>query len=138
MANGGNVIGKFTDEVEQTVTEVAEDVKDSVGEAIEQGMQSVAAPQLTPQQLQQIQQADQKKEMDRQKQLVYTRSWLSNLQAAQVKVRAENKQKEQQRLQAQQEEKQVVEMKKEEKKKQPVNPAIAYAGKAEFKRGVGG
>ena len=26
----------------------------------------------------------------------------------------------------------------EEKKKQPVNPAVAYAGKAEFKRGVGG
>ncbi len=138
MANSGNVIGKFSEEVEQTTTEVVEDIKDSVGEMIEQGVQSATSSPLTPQQLQQKQQADQKKEVDRQKQLSYTRNWLSNLQAAQAKVRAENKQKEQQRLQAQQQEKQVVEIKKEEKKKQPVNPAVAYAGKAEIKRGVGG
>ncbi len=138
MANSGNVIGKFSDEVEETANEVAVDVKDSVGEAIEQGMQSITATQLTPQQLQQKQQEDQKKEVDRRKQLAYTRSWLSNLEMAQAKVRAENKQKEQKRLQEEQQEKQVTEMKKEEKKKQPVNPAVAYAGKAEFKRGVGG
>ena len=41
-------------------------------------------------------------------------------------------------MQAQQQEKQASEIKKEEKKKQPIDPAIAYAGKAEFKRGVGG
>ena len=41
-------------------------------------------------------------------------------------------------MQAQEEEKKVSEMKKEEKKKKPVNPAIAYAGKVEIKRGVGG
>lgn len=138
MANSNNVIGKFTEEFQETAGEVAQDVKDEVGAAIEQGKQSVAAPQLTPQQLQQKQQADQKKELDRQKQLVYTRRWLADLQTAQAKVRAENKQKEQQRLQAEQQEKQVVEIKKEEKKKKPVNPAVAYAGKAEFKRGVGG
>lgn len=145
MANSGNVIGQFRDEIEQTATEIAGDVKDSVGELIEQGIQSVK-PQLTPQQLQQKQQEDQKKEIDRQKQLdyreaaslAYTRKWLSDLQVAQAKVRAENKQKEQQRLQNQQQEKQVTEMKKEEKKKKPINTAIAYAGKAEFKRGVGG
>lgn len=129
--NNGNVIGQFQDEIEQTSGEVAEDVKDSVGEAIEQGVQSVVGSQLTPQQL-------QAQEIQRQKQLAYTRKWLGDLQKAQEKVRAENKQKEEQRLKAQQEEKQVTEMKKEEKKKKPVNPAIAYAGKAEIKRGVGG
>ncbi|HBQ50681.1 hypothetical protein A3B42_04215 [Candidatus Daviesbacteria bacterium RIFCSPLOWO2_01_FULL_38_10] len=129
--NNTNVIGQFQDEIEQTSGEVAESVKDSVGEAIEQGVQSVVGTNLTPQQI-------QEKEQDRQKQLSYTRKWLGDLQRAQEKVRAENKQKEQQRLQAQEEEKKVSEMKKEEKKKKPVNPAIAYAGKVEIKRGVGG
>ncbi|MBI2315320.1 hypothetical protein HYU93_04685 [Candidatus Daviesbacteria bacterium] len=133
-----NVIGKFQDEIEQTGGEVVQDIKDSVGEAIEQGIQSATSPQLTPQQLQQKQQEDQQKEIDRQKQLAYTRRWLSDLTVAQQKVRMENKQKEQQRLQAQQQEEQVAEMEKEEKKKQPINPAIVYAGKAEIKRGVGG
>jgi len=122
----------------QTAGEVVRDVKDAVGEAIEQGVQSVTSPNLTPQQLQQKQQENQKKELDRQKQLVYTRKWLQDVAQAQEKVRMENKQKEQQRLQNQQQEKQVTEMKKEEKKKQPVNPALAYAGKVEIKRGVGG
>ena len=137
MADSRNVIGKFTDEVEEVAGEVAQDFKDSVGEVIEQGVQSIASTQLTPQQIQQKQMEDQKKETERQRQLSYTRSWLKNLDAAQQKVRMEAKQKEQQRLQAEQQEKQVTEMKKEEKKK-PINPAIAYAGKAEFKRGVGG
>ena len=57
---------------------------------------------------------------------------------AQAKVRMENQQKEQQRLQVQKQEEQATEIKKEEKKRQPVDPAIAYAGKAEIKRGVGG
>lgn len=125
MAN--NIIGQFRDEIEQTGSEVVGEIKDSVGEMIEQNV----APQLTPQQIQQ-------KEIDRQKQLAYTRKYFQDLQMAQAKVMAENKQKEQQRLQNQQQEKQVVEMKKEEKKKQPINPAVAYAGKAEIKRGVGG
>lgn len=111
-------------------------VKDAVGQALEQGVQSVIGSQLTPQPFDSAQ-GKQKKQED-QKQLAYTRKWLGDLQRAQEKVRAENKQKEEQRLQQQQQEKQVTEMKKEEKKKKPVNPAIAYAGKAEFKRGVGG
>ncbi len=139
-------IGQISEETGETVAEVAKDVKDSVGEAIEQGVQSVVGTTLTHHQIQpastqrgeQNQQEDQKKELDRQKQLSYTRGWLKNLEAAQQKVRMEAKQKEEQRLQSQQQEKQVTEMKKEEKKKQPINPAVAYAGKAEFKRGVGG
>lgn len=137
MADNKSVIGKFNDEIEQTAGEVAHDVKDSIGEMIEQGVQSVAGTPLTPQQLQQKQQEDQRRELDRQKQLAYTRKYLADLHMAQEKVRAENKQKEQQRLQNVQQEEQVAEIKKEEKRK-PVNPAVAYTGKAEFKRGVGG
>ncbi len=135
-----NVIGQFQDEIEQTSNEVTEDAKDSVGEAIEQGVQSIVGPQLTPQQQQEKQQQDQKKEIDRQKQLSYTRKWLGDLQKAQEKVRAENKQKEQQRLQAQQEEEQVTETKKEEKKKKQITDEARARTMAETKvgKGVGG
>lgn len=138
MADSRSGIQQASEEVTQGLGEVAKDVKDSVGEAIEQGVQSVAGPKLTPQQIQQQQQEIQKKEAERQNRLAYTRQWFKNLEQSQNKVIMENKQKEAQRLQTQQQEKQVTEMKKEEKKKQPVNPAVAYAGKVEFKRGVGG
>jgi len=129
-----NVIGQFKDEVEQTAGEVARDVKDEVGQMVEQGIQSIVGTQLTPQQIQQKQVDDQKKIADARRKI----SFYQQTAQAQQKVRQEQKQKEQQRLQTQQQEEQVVEMKKEEKKKKPVNPAVAYAGKAEFKRGVGG
>lgn len=117
----------------EDVGESLASVKDAVGEAIEQGVQSVVGPQLTPQQLQEKQQKDQK-------QLAYTRKWLGDLQRAQEKVRAENKQKEEQRLKAQQEEKQVAEMKKEQKKKQSIPDEVRARAMAETKvgRGVGG
>lgn len=130
-----NVIGQFKDEVEETATEVAKDFKDSVGQALEQGVQSITGTQLTPQQIQQKQAEDQKKIAENRRKIAFYQKTEQELHA----VRRENKQKEEQRLQAQQREEQVVEMKKEEKKKQPINnPAIVYAGKVEFKRGVGG
>jgi len=104
MAN--NVIGQFKDEIEEAVGEVASDVKDSVGEAIEQGAQSTVGTPLTPQQLQQQQQDNQQKEIDRQKEIARTRNFLQNIDEAQKRVRMENKQKEDQRLQAQQQEEQ--------------------------------
>ena len=129
-----NVIGKFSDELEQTATEVAKDFKDAVGEAIEQGVQSVSAPILTPQQIQQKQQEDQKDLVEARRKI----NFFTKTDQEQKKVREENRQKEQQRLQDQQQEEQVEERKEEQKKKQPINPAIAYAGKVEIKRGVGG
>lgn len=134
MADGGNVIGKFADELEQPTKEAGEELKDAVGEAIEQGVQSVFGPQLTPQQIQQ-------KQVDDQKQLTETRRKLefyTRTDQEQKRVAAENKQKEEQRLQNQKQEEKEEEVEKEEKKKQPINPAIAYAGKVEIKRGVGG
>lgn len=116
----------------QVSSEIVNEVKDQVGQVIEAGVQSVTGgQQLDPQQV-------QKKKEEDAKQLAYTRKWLFDVQRAQEKVRAENKQKEQQKLQAQKQEEQVTEMKKEEKKKKPLNPALAYAGKVEIKRGIGG
>lgn len=134
MANSGNVIGQFRDEVQETTGEVAQDVKDSVGQMIEQGVQSVAGKQITPQQTQQ-------KKADEQKRLMWARKvidYYKNTEGAVKKVREEKQQKEQQRLQAQKQEEQVEEQKKEEKKKQPINPSLAYTGKPEIKRGIGG
>lgn len=133
MADGG-AVKQFAEEVVQEVGEVVEEVKDEVGQALEQGAQSVVGTQLTPQQIQQ-------KQAEEQKQLTETRRKIAFYQRTakeQAIIRQENKQKETQRLQAQQQEKQVTQIQKEEKKKQPINPATFYAGKAEFKRGVGG
>ena len=84
-----------------TVVEVAKDVKDAVGEMIEQGVQSVAGSTLTPQQVQQ-------KQQDEQKQLTEARrkiAWYSKTDQEQKQVIQANKQKESQRLQNQQQEK---------------------------------
>lgn len=134
MADSGGAVKQFSEEITQTTGEITKDVKDSLGQAIEQGAQSIVGTQLTPQQLQQRQQEDQKNLAETRRKI----EWLKKLDQEQKMVREQNKQKETQRFQSQKEEKQVTEMKKEEKKKQPVNPAIAYAGKVEFKRGVGG
>ncbi|MDD5416121.1 MAG: hypothetical protein PHE48_03920 [Candidatus Daviesbacteria bacterium] len=134
MADGGNAIKQFGGEVAQAAGEVAKDVKDSVGEALEQGVQSVVGTQLTPQQIQQKQLEDQKKLTEARRKIAF----YQKIDQEQKAVRQQNKQKEMQKLQTQQQEKQVIEIKKEQKKNQPINPATFYAGKAEFKRGVGG
>ncbi len=134
MADSRNVIGKFSDEIEQTVSETANDVKDEVGQMVEQGVQSITGTQLTPQQIQEKQENDQRKIVEARRKI----DFFKQTAQAQQKVRQENKQQEMQKQQNQKQEQQVVEIKKEEKKSRPVNPAIFYAGKAEFKRGVGG
>ena len=135
MVDGGaSGIKQVTEETAQAVGEIAKDVKDAVGEMIEQNVQTAVGPKLTPQQVQQKQQEDQKNLAETRRKIEF----LKNIDQEQKRVREANRQKEAQRLQDQKQEKQVIEMKKEEKKKQPMNPAIAYAGKVEFKRGVGG
>ncbi|MBI2039780.1 hypothetical protein HYT18_01785 [Candidatus Microgenomates bacterium] len=133
MADSGGTVKQFTDEMETAVRDVTRDVKDSVGQAIEQGVQSVAGTQLTPQQLQQ-------KELERQKQLAETRrklNWWNDLREDQRRVREQEKQKQLQRQQQEQQEKQKEEIVIIQKKKElPI--AIKAMGKAELKRGVGG
>ena len=60
MADGASGVKQFSEEMGQAAGEVAKDVKDSVGEVLEQGVQSVVGTQLTPQQI-------QRKEIERQK-----------------------------------------------------------------------
>ncbi|MBI4035381.1 hypothetical protein HY383_00370 [Candidatus Daviesbacteria bacterium] len=118
MADSGGIKG-IVAEVSQTTGEVVKDVKDSVGQAIEQGAQSVAGTQLTPQQLQQ-------KELDRQKQLAETRrklKWYQDLAVAQRKVREEEKQKLLQKQQLEEQEKQKKKMEEEQKKQLISSPA---------------
>jgi len=120
MADSGSsgIPGAVT-EVSQTVKEVVKDVKDSLGQAIEQGVQSVAGTQLTPQQL-------QEKELERQNQLAETRrkiKWYQDLAIAQRKVREEEKQKLLQKKQLEEQEKQKKKMEEEQRKKIVISPA---------------
>ncbi len=119
MANPGNKLGQFTEEIEQATNEVAGDVKDSVGEMIEQGIQSVAGPKLTPQQVQQ-------KQIEEQKRLVKARKtikWYQDIAAAQKKVMEEEKQKNLQKQQEEEQEKQKKKQEEETKKKVIISPA---------------
>lgn len=100
MANSRNVIGQFREEVQETAGEVVKDVKDSVGQMIEQGIQSVKAPQLTPQQVQQKQLEDQKNLVEARRKI----QWYKDLATAQKKVRDQEKQKWMQKREQQQEE----------------------------------
>lgn len=93
MADGG--IKQITEEMEQTGREVVKDVKDAVGEMIEQAVQTTTTPQPTPQQIQQKQLEDQKKLTETRRVL----KWHQDLAQAQKKVREEAKKKEMQRLQ---------------------------------------
>ena len=112
MANN-NAIGQFRDEVETTVGEVTQDVKDSVGQAIEQGVQSVVGSTLTPQQLQIKQQEDQSKLVEARRKIDY---W-KKIDLEQKKIRMEEKQKLSQKQQIEEQEKQQKKMAEEQKKK---------------------
>lgn len=119
MANSANILGQFKDEIEEASKEVATDVKDSVGEMIEAGVQSVAGPTLNPQQLQQKQIEEQKKLAKVRK----TIKWYQDITAAQKKVREEERQKKLLLQQQEEEEKKRKKMEEEEKKKVIISPA---------------
>lgn len=124
MVDPTGKVGQFTDEMEQATSEVAQHVKDSVGEIIEQGVQSVAGPTLTPQQIQQ-------KQLEEQKKLSQARKTLKRYQdiaAAQEKVRDEDKQKKLILSQQEEEEKKRKKMEEEEKKKIIISPAKKTIG----------
>lgn len=124
MANSAGKVGQFTDEMEQATSEVAQDVKDSVGEMIEQGVQSVAGPTLTPQQLQQKQLEEQKKLAQARR----TLKWYQDVSAAQKKVRDEDKQKKLILSQQEEEEKKRKKMEEEQKRRVIISPAKKTSG----------
>lgn len=124
MANSGNVIGQFREEVQETAGEVARDIKDAVGEMIEQGVRSVKTQPLTPQQMNNLQKAEQQKQLEDQKNLVEARrkiQWYKDLATAQKKVRDQEKQKQMQKREQQQEE-QNKKMAKTQKKQVVITP----------------
>lgn len=91
---GGGGQNQFAGEIKQAVQEISMDVKDQVGQAIEQGVQSVVGQQLSPQQIQQ-------KEEEKQKRLAEVRWKLERLKKTEQQVgqmREENQQKDAQRL----------------------------------------
>jgi len=83
----------MSDSIKGAIAEVSRDIKDSVGEMIEQSVQSITAPQLTPQQIQQKQMQDQKDLAEARRKI----QWFKNLTAAQKKVRDQEKQKQMQK-----------------------------------------
>lgn len=119
MADAGNKIGQFNDEVERATTEVAQDVKDSVGQALEQGVQSVVGTQLNPQQVQQKQVEDQKNLTETRRKI----RWYQDLAASQKRVREQEKQKKTQKQQLEEQEKQNKKMEEERKRKVIISPA---------------
>ena len=114
-----NVIGNFTDELEEGVKEVVTEVKDAVGEAIEENAQTAMGTTLTPQQIQQQQINDQKATAEVRRKLQYHQATKADLDK---EIQA-NKQKEAQRRQDQQQEEQQKQMRKiENKKASPPKP----------------
>src|SRR5689334_8263200 len=97
MADSGSGGNQFAQEAGQVVKEVAKEVKDAVGEMVEQGVQTTFGTTPTPQQVQQKQQQDQADLAKVRKQI----AWMKNIDAEQKQVAAVNKQKEEQRIASQ-------------------------------------
>ena len=93
MSDSGSGIKPFTEETAQVAGEVAKDIKDSVGQAIEQGVQSIVGTQPTPQQQQQKRQEEQQGLEKARKVINYYKTLDTNIKKAQE----ERKQKEMQR-----------------------------------------
>lgn len=94
MSDLGGGQNQFAGEMKQAAQEVVQDVKDQVGQAIEQGVQSITGQQLTPQQIQQ-------KEEEKQKKLAEVRWRIERLKKTEQQVSQvsqENQQKDAQRL----------------------------------------
>ncbi len=117
MADGG-AVKQFTEEVEQAAKEVGEEVKDSVGEAIEQGVQSVVGTKITPAQMQQKQVQDQKDLQETRRKL----RWYQDLSLSQKRVREEEKQKQLQKNQ-QEDQERSDEITQAQQKKAIISPA---------------
>lgn len=140
MADSGSGVKQFTGEMGQATSEVAKDVKDEVGQMIEQGVQSIAGKQLTPQQIQQKQQAEQQRLEQARKVINYYKTLDINIKKAQE----DRKQTEAQRWQQMQQEEQAKKVQKAQLQQAPKRPGElrediartqAERGKG---RGVGG
>lgn len=124
---------QVSSEIIQTTTEVAKDVKDAVGEMIEQGVQTAVGSNTTNDQKQIEQEQKDKKELRR------VRKFFQDLEQQTAQVRAANQQKEAQRLESQQQQ-QVKEQQEQQESKKTTVPEAILRTQAELKvgKGVGG
>lgn len=120
MSDGGKSgVGQFTEEVKEVASEIVKDVKDEVGQILEQGVQSVSGTQPTPQQLQQKQQEEQQKLAEAQRKIEF---W-KRLEAEQKAAREQENQKQLQNQETLQQEEQLKKDKEVEKKQAIPSPA---------------
>ena len=119
MADGGSGIKQATEEMAQTVKDVAKDVKDEVGQMIEQNIQTAVGPKLTPQQIQQKKQEEEEGLTRARKVINYYKTLDTNIKKAQE----QRKQKETERLQQMQQEKQAKKSQQVVKKQIFVSPS---------------
>lgn len=118
MADSGSGIKQATQEMAQTVKEVAKDVKDELGQMIEANVQTAVGFQLTPQQQQQKKQEEQQG-LEKARKVI---NYYKNLGADIKKAQEERKQKEAQRLQQMQQEEQEKKAREAAKKQTFVSP----------------
>ncbi len=111
----------MSDSIKGAVAEVSRNIKDSVGEMIEQGVQSIIAPQLTPQQIQQKQIEDQKNLAEARRKIAFYQNTDQDLK----RVRQASEQKKSQRIQAQQQEAQTKKAEKMQVRQGSKKPGIA-------------
>lgn len=108
MSDSGSGGNQFASEMKSTVAEVTKDVKDAVGEMIEQNVKTAVGFQLTPQQVQQKKEQEQQ-DLEKARKVI---SYYKNLGADIKKAQEERKQKEEERLKKIQEEEQVKKVQK--------------------------
>lgn len=109
-------IPQFTNEVKAVTGEIVKDVKDNVGQMLEQGVQSVVGTTLTPQQIQQQKQEEQTKLAEARRKIDY---W-KKIEVGQKGVRDVEKQKQMAKVQQEEEEKKNKKLKEEQRKNQVI------------------
>lgn len=136
MADDGSGVKQFAGEMGQATVDVAKEVKDEVGKAIEQGVQSVVGTQLTPQQIQEKKLEEQRKLTEARRKIEY---W-KRIDQEQRAVREKKKQEELQRQQQTVQQQRIKQFTIEQKKRQPLPEEVRARSMVERKagRGVGG
>lgn len=147
MSDGGGIkanIGQFAADVGEALVDP---VKDSVGEAIEQGVQAVVPTQKPipqdPQEAQKQQQDQAKKQEENAKNLQWANQTIARYEKIEeeiAQIRMKKKQEEQQKQQEEQQEKQVkgFELQQQNQKSADLTALQNAKARTETKGGVGG
>ena len=135
MADSGNAVKQFTGEVAQAAGEIVKDVKDSVGGALEQGVQSVVGTQLTPQQIQQKQLSDQKELAETRRKIAFYKK--TDQEQRMTRQQEKQKQTQVQQAETQQQQTRKVQQIREQTVKAPGQPLREDLARTQAERGKG-